>query len=217
MPHSVIITASNGDLAEAIAGVLREEFSEVQLHGADPGGSLPGKIYMDTMDGIPFANDENYPSILRELSKTYSADHVVLAHDHELSRVAQDPKKFDGIPLLNTFSHITSIFGDKYYTAQWLLEKGLPAPKTYLLKDAPENMLPCIVKPRKGAGSKGVLFVDAPDYLEGLRRSYGDDHIAQEYLPESDGEYTCAVVRLQQQSRVLIMKRTLDAGANDQY
>ena len=90
---------------------------------------------------------------------------------------------------------LVKIFADKYLGSKWLSKNKLGCPKTTLLSSASEYDLPLIVKPRFGSGSQGIYVVKTKALLDGLKVEHGDKYIAQEYLFDSNQEYTCALFK----------------------
>ncbi len=210
--QNFLITGANGDLAEAMAGLLRGQYPGAGIFGTDASGEWPGLVDFDEVAVIPRADAPEYTNALCEVAARYRASCVIPASDAELRRLAADPGNAADLPLMMNSAELIATFTDKLATAAWLLERGFPVPRTCLLSDAAPGDLPFIVKPRHGAGSRGVQLIRTSAMLYGVQQEYGDEWVAQEYLPGDDQEYTSAVVRLNGRVAVLIMNRQLDAG-----
>lgn len=207
-----LVTAANGDLAEAVSGLLRDAFPEAKIHGADAGGPLPGALYCDTAHSLPLASKDEYPAALTQLARQLEADLILPCSEAELLRLAKEPGIAEKLPLLMNTAELLLRFTDKLQTARWLEQNDLPAPRTVRLGDAKSQDLPLIVKPIHGSGSRGVSLVESAAHLSGLQAAFSQTHVAQEYLPDAEAEYTCAILRVPQAIRVLILKRKLAGG-----
>ncbi|MEW5728906.1 MAG: ATP-grasp domain-containing protein [Pseudomonadota bacterium] len=211
---NVVVTAASGDLAEAVAGVLRDAFCGIILHGLDAGDLGPGSVVFDTMTQGPRADDERFIPFLIEFCRERGADLLIPCFDGELIRLASlSPDDARSLPLvLMARPELVGIFLDKLETARWLVSHGLPAPATWPLDQAPADRLPLVVKPRRGSGSVGVQVVRTPRLLAALGEELGSSYVAQVLVGTVDTEYTCAVLSLGEETRTLVLQRTLMAG-----
>ena len=67
-----------------------------------------------------------------------------------------------------------------------------------------------MVKPRFGAGSRGLEIVRDAPHLNFLKTHRQDECVAQELLDVLDQEYTCAILKVSEQDiRTLIMHRQM--------
>ena len=196
-PRSYLVTAANGDLGEAVAGTIRKAFPEATLHGTDTGESWPAMETFDTVTRVPHGNQNDYVAAIETLATELKIDLVIPCTDIELITLANaielDLVQF---PVLMPNLGLVKAFSDKLTTAEWLRNHDLPVANTQSLTDAKVGDLPLIVKPRCGSGSAGVVKVSSAELLHGMQVEYGDLWVAQEYLPNDDQEYTCALVRL---------------------
>jgi len=109
---------------------------------------------------------------------------------------------------------VVDIANDKYLTYQFLKEKNFPCPATWLPEQLKDQRLtfPCVLKPRIGAGSKGIAFIKSK---EELFRRLPDcpDGIVQEIIGDSSREYTCGVIVLEGHVKEIIaLRRELKKG-----
>ena len=87
--------------------------------------------------------------------------------------------------------------GDKYKMVKLLESKEIKVPNTILLSDNIENIsYPCISKPRKGRGSKGVLEHTKPKTVYMLLKSLSDSRLNEFILQEKieGDEFTVQVI-----------------------
>ena len=212
MTRRILVTAANGDIAEAIAGIVREAFPDAELHGVDANGYWPAAALFDTVETVPMAADPEYPRVLSAIAKNVGATLVIPCNEAELLRLATDPGPAAGLPLLMVDGDLVRTFCDKLETQRWLSRNTIRSPWTAPLTAARPEHLPIIAKPRRSAGSHGVCFIGTADHLRGVQDEYGDRYIAQAFLPHDDQERTCALIRVNGVVRSLTMRRKLDAG-----
>lgn len=209
-PRVILVTAASGDLAEAAAGALRDAFPDMILHGIDAGDLGPARLVFNTVAPAPRADDPEFPAFLAAEAARVGADMIIPCFEGELRRLASVPAGLP--PVIMTRGALIETFLDKYETARWLRAHGLPAPDTWLLTQAPAERLPLLVKPRRGAGSVGIQIVRTPRLLAALAEEHGDSHVAQVHVGRSETEYTCAILRLNGQTRTFTLQRLLQAG-----
>lgn len=131
-----------------------------------------------------------------------------------------------GIRLLGNTAAVIALCSDKNATFQKLQELGIPTPKTVAINgigDLDVVGLPCIVKPATGSGGSASVFFavsaeEAMIYAEFIRRS-GSEPIAQEYIDDSEGEFTIGVISLPtgQVAGSIALRRAMDAKLSVAY
>lgn len=130
------------------------------------------------------------------------------------------------IKLLCNTPDVVAVFSDKNATFKRLAEHGLAIPRTVVvneLADIRKIGLPCIVKPATGSGGSAAVFFalsaeEGMIYAEFIRRS-GSDPIAQEYVDDSEGEFTIGVLSLPDKriAGSIALRRALDAKLSVAY
>jgi carbamoyl-phosphate synthase large subunit len=210
---NILITAANGDLAEAVFGVLKDSYPNINIYGCEVGDLWPAKAILDNVVNVPRGDDKDYINDIKKIVSQLSIDLVIPCSDIELVRFAAAKNNNEcEFNLLMLSPDLIHIFSDKYLSAKWLEKYNIATPKTTLLTDASSNELPLVVKPRNGSGSVGIYKVTTPELLEGLKVEFGDSYVAQEYLDIDNQEYTCAIFKCNDLTKTLILHRRLDAG-----
>ena len=210
---NILITASNGDLAEAVTGVLEDSFPEINIFGCESGDLWPAKVLIKDVFKVPRGDSLDYITEINKIVKINKIDLIIPCSDAELlsfslAKVNKEIK----CKLLMPNCELVNIFSDKYLGSEWLRKNNIASPKTYLLSAALDEDLPLIIKPRFGSGSQGIYKAHSQELLAGLKVEYGNTYIAQEYLDYPDREFTCALFKMSNVTRILIMNRRLDAG-----
>ena len=214
MKRNVLITAIGGDIAQGIASILRLTFPDWCLTGIDVHTRHAGSIFVDEFHEGPRALDEGYEESLKTIVKRGDIDLVIPTSEAELLfLVSKGYRKIGGAHLLMPNQLAINIGADKLTTAQFLHSIGLPTPWTFLAEEFEQKkQLPCIFKPRRGAGSKAVYLCESAEEVKFYRQRHADA-IVQELLLDADQEVTCGVFRSGDGSiAVLQLLRTLTGG-----
>jgi len=132
----------------------------------------------------------------------------------------------NGIKLLANTPEVIALYSDKARTFKRLSEYEISIPKTVVIHsthDIATVGLPCIVKPATGSGgSAGVFFAinvdEAMIYAQFIERN-GNQAVAQQYIDDSEGEFTIGVLSLPNGSVAgsIALRRTLDAKLSVAY
>lgn len=208
---TILITGIGGDIGQAVATILREAYPNIHLIGVDIHERHGGSLFVDKFLVAPPASSSEYLTWLDSLVTSEEVDICIPLSEAELVRIANsDGRGAVKVQLLMPSQSAINIGTDKYETAAFLKKIGCPGPWTVLAHE-PDGQLsfPCIFKPRRGAGSKGVFVCDQPEEVRLLLKRY-PDAVLQELLLPVDQEITCAVYRTKTgQVGVLQMLRQL--------
>lgn len=210
---TILITAIGGDIGQAVATIIREIFPDWRIVGVDMNERHGGGLFVDRLLRGPAARD---PAYLGWLSATVVEEAVNMClplseaeldfiHENELAEIGT-------VPVITPGFRALEIGNDKLLTAQFLSEIGLPGPWTIDAVEARRPTLPCIYKPRRGAGSRAVFICRTDEESEFYSKHYPGG-IFQQLLEPADREVTCAVYRSKTgRIAVLQLLRTLVGG-----
>lgn len=208
---TVLITGIGGDIGQAVATILRELIPNVFLIGIDIHERHGGSLVVDECLMAPPASSNEYLEWIEALVISRQVDLCIPLSEAELLRIAnRSENEASGVHLLMPSVSAVKVGVDKLETAQFLSRIGCPAPWTVdANKHDNQVQFPCVFKPRRGAGSKGVFICHEPEEVEQFLRQY-PDAVLQELLLPADQEITCAVYRTKDgQVGVLQMLRQL--------
>lgn len=211
---NVLITAIGGDIAQGIAAILRQSFPDWRLTGIDVHSRHAGSLFVDRFREAPRASDAAYEDVLKTIVNQDAIDLVIPMSEAELQLLAsRGHNEIGGAGLLMANPLAIEVGADKLRTAQFLASIGVPAPWTELSENfLAQKHLPCIFKPRRGAGSKAVFRCETAEEVA-FYRDWHADAIVQELLLPSDQEVTCGVFRTGNgRIAVLQLLRTLTGG-----
>lgn len=117
----------------------------------------------------------------------------------EVAKVLND----HGITLVANSTEVSRLFSNKERTFKTLSELGFQIPLTKSINqtsDLEDMIFPCVIKPSTGTGGSAFVFLaadkhEARAYVEYLITNE-KAVIAQEYVPEAEGEFTVGVLSL---------------------
>ena len=169
--------------------------------------------------------DGRFVEALLQICEKESVQLLIPGFDSELPYIAASRDKFHdlGTKVIVGEPHFIEIANDKLKTQRFLEKEGFPFLRTYELgeQDRALNELnfPIVVKLRGGWGARGFHVVDSE---EGLSRALqevedmGEIPIIQEYIPDSEGEYTTSVMIASDYEVLgsIVLKRELAKGSS---
>jgi len=210
--RSVLITGCGGDVACSIARIARRASMFQRLAGCDLRSDTNGLEYFDNCYQIVRADDADYFQKLSDIAQRTNADLIVPTSDNELGAfvAAGHISQFDGRAVLMASADAIWTGLDKLQTARFLERNGFPHAWTIEAEGNLPLEYPCILKPRRGQGSKGVGVIASKDGLSGRDLT---GMIFQEYLPDDNSEFTSGLYRTGQGDvRHITFKRKLVGG-----
>ncbi len=209
-----LVSGAGGDIGQSIANIINSYYSSVEVFGSDIHDEfLLGDVFREVKT-LPPVSSPLYLECLSDFLECNDIDIFIPTSEPELrwlvgSKV--DPKDIPCKCIVPNAKAMQIGF-DKFLTYQHLSANSIPAPWASLasMSGAPE--IPCILKSRAGAGNSSVYFIDNLEKSLLLQKIY-PDYMWQQFLPLSEGEYTCGVYRCQNgETRVIAMKRRLASG-----
>ena len=143
---------------------------------------------------LPSANDPAFLEAVRHLCHRLEADLLIPGVDEELVALSVGREAI-GCQVLLPPADFVRTHLDKLTSFERLHALGLPAPATTTLADRQRPSFPCIVKPRRGRGSRDVAIPRSEEELRAHLlhcRRPAEDFIAQKLLHGQ--EYTVMMV-----------------------
>lgn len=188
----LLFTGGGGAASEALHRLLSARY-DVHFADADPeakSASLPDSAW----HAIPFAADPSFVAALTALCRSLAVDLLIPGVDEELTLVAQSRAAIGCDVLLPPLDFVATHL-DKLVSMTRLRALGVLVPNTGTLSERRGVIFPCIVKPRRGRGSRDVAVVRSEDELRAhvvcCRRPAGD-FIVQDRIEGE--EFTVTVV-----------------------
>jgi D-aspartate ligase len=140
---------------------------------------------------------------IRALLRTGSFDLVVPTVDFSAGILSKNKKEFEEYCKVAVCDWETyEIAGDKLKTMRVCMQNQIPCPYTLADVESIDDILsspvqyPIVVKPRTGYGAIGFKKIESPGSLTRLFGANGAavrDYVFQEYIPQTDLQYECAM------------------------
>jgi len=214
MKVNILVTGCGGDIGQSIGKILIKSALVNELYGCDISDKNAGKfIYSNFFIGLPY-KDNNYLSNLERYIEVNKIDFIIPIAEPELRYFSETDnlKAIGRAKMITASSESLTIGFDKLATANFLKENNLPFPETVLVSEENSPKFPVILKSRTGSGSAAVYKINNLEDYNYIKSKH-TDFIAQEFLEDSQGEYTCGVFRSKKGGiRTLIFKRELTGG-----
>ncbi|BEU86836.1 ATP-grasp domain-containing protein [Selenomonas sp. TAMA-11512] len=209
--YKVLVTGCGGDIGLAIGRILQESKVADSVIGCDIQEDHAGHVFFDRCYIAERATSPNYIDVLLQLVEEEQIDLIIPSSEPEL-RTLYANDFFGRRELFLTANRKAMEIGfDKYRTAEFLREHGLPHPWTQIAAHGMPQEFPCILKSRTGCGSKAVCILTESDDYDQVFES--EDDIFQELIEGDNAEYTCGLFRSSSgEIRSIIFRRKLRGG-----
>ncbi len=163
----LLFTGGGGAGNEAVYRLWKDKY---ELHFADADlEAINPQIPSDRRHTIPFANDKAFATGVSELCNDYAIDLLIPAVDEELVLMPDIKKINPDLNIMVPNAEFVEVMLDKYNSMKAIKEKKLDMPATVTAENFSEISFPCIMKPRKGRGSRGFEILkqekEVSDYL----------------------------------------------------
>jgi carbamoyl-phosphate synthase large subunit len=220
---NVLVTGVGAPLGQSIMKAAQRANLPCRLLATDRHPLSVGFHWADAHYVVPTAAEPSYITQLITICRKERVDAVMIGSEGEIHVLAQEKEAFEkktGTRIIVSSPEVLRISADKWETVRFLAAHGLDYPRS-ALPEEPEQLetlvgdlgFPLIVKPRNGAGSKGLFKVHSQQELARVTQLVRHP-IVQEYLQPDDQEYTTAafVDKLGQPQGTIVMRRELAAG-----
>ncbi|MDX8549493.1 ATP-grasp domain-containing protein [Methanospirillum sp. J.3.6.1-F.2.7.3] len=217
----ILFTGGGGAGSEALNSLLLDSHI---THFADADiTAKPYSLPSSQWHQIPYASDPDFIKGLQELCNKLNIDLLIPGVDEELIPIAHNRDGFNCHIILPPLDFLSTHL-DKYTSNKDLKKSGIPVPKTFIATQIENISFPCIIKPRKGRGSRGFAVINSEKELKAqllLSHLPPDEFIVQELLVGQ--EYTVTMVsdmtgKLQAVVPVKVaLKKGITIRANTEY
>ena len=193
---NILITAIAGDIAQSIALIVREAFPACSILGMDIHERHGAELCVDRCVVAPRVSAPEYRGWLEALIQREGIDTCVPGSEAEQGFfAAAGLTALAGARLVMPNARAIQVGMDKLETARFLATAGCPVPWTIPVAEGGAcTPFPCIYKPRRSAGSKGVQVCRSLEEARFHGRQL-PDAVLQELLLPDDQEVTCALYR----------------------
>ncbi len=220
---NVLITAASRRVPLILSFVqaLKRLGMNGNVIATDMNSLSPGLYFSDRHYIVPLTTDPKYIPIIKSICFKERIHLLVPTIDDELTLFGRYAKSFlaTGVWVAVSSARTGVICNDKYLTAEFFLERGIAAAKTWLPSqlDIPSLTYPLFLKPRSGRGSVGAHPINSEEEL----RFYLDhvtDPVVQEYLPGREftvdvlADFSGKVISAVPRERLVIRAGVIDRG-----
>jgi carbamoyl-phosphate synthase large subunit len=202
-PHRVLVTAVGGNIGQGVIKALRAARLPFYIVGIDMERLSAGFSLADRYYRVPRTADPAFKRELEIIARSEALEAVYVCSPTELEFFSSHKEQLERELSLTVFVNpveIVRIGSDKLETANFLRQVGLPSLKTVLATDEQglngiirELGFPLIVKPRAGFSSRNVFVLKSREEIRAASTLI-PELVVQEYLPDSNSEYTAATL-----------------------
>ncbi|MEN9333065.1 MAG: hypothetical protein RLY35_245 [Bacteroidota bacterium] len=156
---TIWVTGIGGNVGQGILRNLRNSYPDIRLIGSNVTRVSPGNFWCDEVVEMPFAWDADFHSKCLDLVNQYQVDLIIPSTDFEvyyLSLIAEQLPKVVGCP-----SKEAGIFLDKMKTFDAFQLAHIPFAQSFETSAFDGQVQRYLAKPKKGRGSRGLLFQPA--------------------------------------------------------
>jgi len=222
MKKNILVTGAGALLGQGILRLLQIVNFDKKIFTADPDPRSSGHWLGDYALIIPKVNEDNYIESIKKIIFDYKIDAVLVGTDVELPIMAKykdDFLKIYNCKVIVSNEEVIEIANDKFLTANFLEKNNFPFPFSVMAND--RNKLyeieqklgfPLFAKPFDGARSLGIKKINNHEELMEIYNP-NSNLVVQQYLSESEGEYTSGCVVVNGKCKVIVtLKRDLRDG-----
>lgn len=205
MSHNVLVTGIGGVVGQGILRNIHSCQYDIRLIGTNTDKISAGNHLCDEVYHVPYAYEQNYIERITTICNNENVDLIIPSTDYEayylatfrhvLPEVAGSPAEVAGICL------------DKYLSWQEFSRYAIPFAESSLPSEYTGGFTECIVKPRKGRGSRDLHFNPENPCL------FTDDYVIQNLYHGSEITTGFYVTRDAELLGHITLVRTLSAGA----
>lgn len=210
--RKILVTAISGNVSNGILKILNH--TEDNIYGCDINDYPVGMDKVENYWKSEPAVAPSYIDGLLEKCSEYGITHLIPVNESEIKVISENREKFkkNNIKVVINDTFIVNTFLNKYATFQYLNNiEGICVPKTYQYSEFHEEGKEYIVKLNHSCGSKYFEIVRSKDEAEALSLK-DDEYVIQEYLKNSNEEYTVGVFSDGNKVHVITFKRKLQHG-----
>ena len=220
---NILITAASRRVAliQAFSQALTRLGLKGNIVTTDMSALSPGLYFGSRHYIVPLTTDPQYLPIIKSICFRERIHLLVPTIDDELPLFGKYTEDFwaTGIRVAVSGENTGRICNNKYITAQFLLEKGIPFARTWLPEELDFCRLtyPLFIKPRSGRGSVGAFPIQNERELR-FFLDYVPNPVVQEFLPGKEftidllADFDGNVISVVPRERMVIRSGVTDRG-----
>ncbi|MBR0090480.1 MAG: ATP-grasp domain-containing protein [Lachnospiraceae bacterium] len=213
----ILVTAVGGDIGYGVIKALKASTHDLYIIGCDIKKYNISYDLVNEFTVCPAYRDAGvWLDFMTDMIEQNRIDYFWPVTEPEIKIIHQNPGVFKDTTVVMNRPNVLDVAMDKGETARFLGEHGVWTPKTLTSVPSGEQKYPMIVKEKFGCGSHSVKKVQ--DISE-LRQAFQEmeDPIVQEYIGESNEEYTLTVFSDGVVTNSIAFQRELGFGGMSRY
>jgi carbamoyl-phosphate synthase large subunit len=205
---TILVTGIGGNVGQ---GILRNVIASglpVRIVGTNITELSAGNHWVDKFYKVPFGYDEMFIPVVMEIVEKEKIDLIIPSTDFEVYYLSLNQHQLN-CKVACSDIETTRVYLDKFETWQMHLKHGIPFAESCLPSEYNGQFGRTIAKPRKGRGSKGLLYD-----IKGTHHLDDDEYMLQRLY--EGVEVTTAVYRSYLDGTLhglITMERSLENGA----
>ncbi len=219
---SIVVTGVGAIIGQGIIKSLRQGPEDVRIIGLDRNAHAFGGRYCDQFVQKPASEEGSaYLSFWRELLEQQSVDLLIPGIEQDLYFLDENRREFDKSHariVLNS-PELVRLGKDKWATIERLSAAGLDVIPSRISGSWDECLAdlgpaPLLMKPRRGSGGKGIVFLHDEVDFDYWKKKSGKNFMVQRFVGRDDQEYTVSVFGFGNGSGTepTILRRSLGPG-----
>ena len=202
----VLVTGIGGNVGQGILRNIRKSGFNINIIGTNTIAFSAGNYLCDTTYKVPFAELPDYIPTIQKIVAEEKIDLIIPSTDFEVYELALHADEL-GSKVAASQTKTASIYLDKYLSFLHHQKNAISFAASHLPSAYKGEFKKCIAKPRKGRGSRGLLF--NPSNWSGLT---DEEYMIQEL---HEGEEITTAFYVNKQNKLhgsITLSRSLDGG-----
>jgi carbamoyl-phosphate synthase large subunit len=197
----ILITGAHGDIGCSIGKIIKSEFSKFEVFGIDTQKNGPGDYLFKKVFNIPCSYNKHYLKVIKKIYKKF--DLIIPCTEPEINYITKK-KLYKIFPILINNRDIILKFNSKIKTLKFIKSHFKILASKFFFKKK-DITFPFFLKKNIGYGNKGYSLIKNSSQLKNKNKNW----VGQEYLGGKNNEFTCAIVKLKNFEKILILNRKL--------
>ncbi|MBA3679583.1 MAG: ATP-grasp domain-containing protein [Bacteroidetes bacterium] len=209
--RTVLVTGIGGNVGQ---GILRNIISlniNIKIIGTGVEDFSGGNHLCDKYYKLAYSYDEKYISQILDVVKKEKIELIIPSTDFETYYLAKNRHLFS-CPIAVSEERTCEIYLDKYLTYLHHQKHQIPFAKCVLPSDYKNEFKKCLAKPRKGRGSRGLIFNPELSVINKLK---DEEYLIQELFEGEEITTAFYVTKTKNILGQITLNRTLIAGTTN--
>lgn len=154
---TVLVTGIGGNVGQGVARNVKRSFPEIRIIGCNTVLMTVGNHLVDECVQVPLGTDPNYLDRIKQIVRDHAVNLIIPSTDSEMYELSQVREDF---PTLIASSGLLAneIYMDKWESYKFHQAHGIAFAESWLPSKFNFSPGEYIAKPRKGRGSRGLVF-----------------------------------------------------------